>query len=336
MKAATFHGPGSYEVKTVDEPVVGPDNVLVEVKACGVCGTDDHILHGAYAASFPLILGHEYSGVIRDVGTDVKDFAVGDPVAVDPNILCGKCFYCRRGKGNLCKEYMALGVTMNGGFAEFSSVPTSNVYRLDGSVDLIDAAMIEPLSCCIRGLERGDVQPGDFVVVLGGGPIGNMILQLARLAGASRVVVVEPLAARRELALSSGADQVLGTESEDLPEAIRKVEPEGADVVFECSGSQPAQEIAAHLTRRGGTIVLFGCSPENRRISISPSRIVEDELTVKGSHNNPYTTPKATRLISSGKIRVSHLISHRIPLEEIETAFELFGKEGVNKIVVTP
>jgi len=336
MKAAIFYNPSNYEVKTVAEPAVGPGDVLIDVKACGVCGTDNLILNGAYAASFPLILGHEYSGIIREIGEEVKGFAVGDPVAVDPNILCGECFYCRRGEGNLCKEYIALGVTRNGGFAELSSAPSSNVYKLDDNVDIIEAALIEPLACCIRGLERGEVHHGDVVVVLGGGPIGNMILQLARLAGAGRIVVAEPLSARRELALSSGADQVLDPETDDILEAIRQVEPEGADLVFECSGSQSAQEISAYLVRRGGTIVLFGCSSEDQRLSISPSRIVENELTVKGSHNNPYTAPKAARLISSGKISVSHLISHRIPLDRIEEAFDLFGREGVDKIVITP
>lgn len=333
MKAVMFHGPNDYELTTINTPSIGPEDVLVEVKACGVCGTDNLILNGTYAASFPLVLGHEYSGTIREVGGDVKDFEVGDPVAVDPNILCGKCFYCRRGEGNLCKEYAALGVTINGGFAELSRVPQSNVYRLDSTVDIIDAAMVEPLACCIRGVELGEVHHGDFVVVLGSGPIGNMILQLARLAGAGRVVAVEPLAARRE---RSGADLVLDPRTDDLIAEIRKVEPEGADVVFECSGDQSAQEISAYLARRGGTVVLFGCSPKDRRISISPFLIVENELTVRGSHNNPYTTPKAARLLSAGKINVSHLIGHRIPLAEIERAFALFGKEGVNKIVIIP
>ena len=336
MKAAMFYGPQDVKVIEIEEPVMGDNEVLVEVKACGICGTDQLIFNGFYAAAFPVILGHEYSGVIREMGKDVKGFKVGDTVGIDPNILCGKCFFCKSGKGNLCKEYTALGVTLNGGFAELSSVPVSNVYKLGSAVNFLEGAMLEPLACCIRGVEMGNVELGDVVVIFGSGPIGNLILQLVRLSGATKVIVIEPLKNRRKTALDTGADYVFNPESDNIEKEIKKIEEEGADIVFECSGNQSVQETAPYVARRGGTIIYFGCSPEDRLNKISPFIIGENELTVRGSFNNPYTTEKAARLLSSGMIKAGHLISHKIPLSGIREAFGIFGKEGVNKIIITP
>lgn len=335
MKAAMFYGPGDVKLIEIKEPKLKEDEVLIKVKACGICGTDDLIFKGKYPpASFPLILGHEYSGEVVEIGNKVTEFKSGDKVAVDPNILCGKCFYCKRGEGNLCKHYNALGVTLNGGFAEFSAVPVSNVYKIAENVDCSEAAMIEPLSCCIRGFELGNVSLGDIIVVLGSGTIGNFMIQLSKISGAAKVIVVEPLENKRKLALESGADYVLNLEQDNVEMEIKKIAEEGADVVFECSGNKSAQESTLKLTRRGGNIIFFGCSPEDQINNISPYIINENELTIRGSFNNPYTTSKAVRLISSSKIKSRYLISHRLPLSDIGEGFNIFGNSGVNKIII--
>jgi len=336
MRAAMFGGPGQVSVVETEEPELNEDEVLIKVKACGICGTDDLIYKGKYPpAIFPLILGHEYSGQVTDIGKEVQEFKSGDKVAVDPNIFCGKCFYCKKGQGNLCKYYRALGVTLNGGFAEFSAVPASNVYKIEENVDYSEAAMVEPLACCVRGVELGNVSLGDNIVVLGSGSIGNFIMQLSRISGAGKIIVIEPLEERRELALESGADYVLDPKNDNIEGEVKRITEEGADVVFECSGNKSAQESTLRLARRGGSIIFFGCSPEDQINSISPYIVNENELTIRGSFNNPYTTSKAARLISSGKIESKHLISHRLPLSEIKKGFSIFGNSGVNKIIIT-
>jgi len=334
MKAAMFYGPKEVKIIDMDISEVGNEDVLIKVKVCGVCGTDKLIFDGKYYASFPLILGHEYAGEVVKIGKEVYEIEVGDKVAVDPNIFCQKCFYCKHGEGNLCKNFNALGVTLNGGFAEYSVVPVSNVYKIDNKVDFFEAAMVEPLACCIRGFERGNVEFGDTVVIFGNGPIGNLILQLSKISGVSNVIVIEPLEDRRKLALDLGADYVFDSKTDYVEKEIKKIEKEGADVVFECSGNQSAQEKSIYLARRGGKIIYFGCSPEQQINSISPFIINENELTIKGSFNNPYTTIKAVKLISRGIIKSKHLITHKLSLSEIQNAFKIFGSEGVIKILI--
>jgi threonine dehydrogenase-like Zn-dependent dehydrogenase len=224
MKAAMFKGANDVGIIETEKPTLKGNEVLIKVGACGVCGTDDLIFKGYYNASFPVILGHEYCGEIIDVGKNVSEFKLGDKVAVDPNIFCGKCFYCKRGQGNLCKKYNALGVTLNGGFAQYSTIPVSNVYLLNDEIDFVTGAMSEPLACCIRGIQMSKIKLGDIVVIIGHGGIGNLIMQLSRRSGASRVIIIEPLENRRKLALESGADLVLDPFNDDIKKAIRKIE----------------------------------------------------------------------------------------------------------------
>lgn len=334
MKAAMFYKPGSLEIVEMDIPKIGEDEVLVKVKACGICGTDKLIFTGDYFANFPIVLGHEYSGIIDKVGKNVTVVLPGDKVTVDPNILCGKCSYCLRGLGHLCKNYSALGVIRNGGFAEYSAVPVSNIYKIESSIELTDAAIAEPLACCIHGVDMANTKTGDVVVILGAGLIGNLILQLVKISGASRIIVVEPLENRKKIAFESGADYVLDPLKDNLAVEIKKIDSEGADVVFECSGTREAQEISLYLSRRGGTIIYFGVSPEDQVNNISPFIIGENELTIRGVYNNPYTTYRAAKLISAKKIKTNHLISHKLPLSEIRKGFEIFGTKGVSKIMI--
>ena len=203
MKATYFMGHETFEVRECPIPKAKPGTVVVKNYACGVCGTDVHIYHGekgSAAVNPPVVLGHEYSGVVTEVGEGVKGLKIGDHVTIDPNIYCGECEYCRNGKKQMCRHMEAVGVTMNGGFEEYSIVPAAQALLLDPNVPLEYGAMSEPLACCLHGIDRAEIKVGDIVCVVGGGAIGLLLVQLARLAGAAKVVLSEPNEARRNVA----------------------------------------------------------------------------------------------------------------------------------------
>ena len=336
LKAAMFYGPGKMNLIEIERPKVGEGEVLLKVHAAGFCGTDYMIYHGKFFAKFPLILGHEYAGEVIEIGEGVKDFKVGDKVVVDPNVFCGKCFYCRKGEVHLCKNMISLGVTTNGGFAEYSLVPVTNAYKLGENVSYEEGALIEPLACCIRGIEKANIHLGDTVVIVGAGGIGNMMTQLAKLYGVGKVIVSEVIDKRRKLAQESGADYVFDPLSDDVEGGIRRITSEGADVVLECSGNENAQERSVYMVRRGGTVVLFASSPEERSIPIAPFYIYHNAVAIIGTVNNPFTHAKAINLVSSKRVNLKHLISHKIALEKIKNVFEIFGTEEAMKILIIP
>ena len=239
MKAALFMGPG----KNPDQDLTtgNPKNTRVKIrnKAAGVCGTDVHIFHGAKGSAdvqLPVVLGHEFAGEVVAVGSGVTAVKAGDRVAVDPNIYCQTCYYCRTGRKQLCENLRAIGVNCNGGFAEYSIVPEQQVYPLADNVDFEAGAMAEPLACCLHGVDLAQIQPGDTVCVIGGGAIGQLMVQLAKLAGAAQVFLSEPVAQRRQIALENGADYVVDPTAEDPAEVIYRLNSRGVDVVIESWG----------------------------------------------------------------------------------------------------
>jgi threonine dehydrogenase-like Zn-dependent dehydrogenase len=195
MQRAVMHGPGDMRLEDGPQPAPGPGGVVIEVGRCGICGTDRSIFAGDYPIELPLVLGHELSGTVVEVGPSVHALAVGDRITVDPNVTCGACAYCQRGLTNLCERLTPVGITRPGGFASYTTVPETNAYRLGDEVSLVAGAMIEPLACCVRGIQVSDVQLGDTVMLIGAGPMACMMVQLVRLRGASRIIVAEPVAA---------------------------------------------------------------------------------------------------------------------------------------------
>jgi 2-desacetyl-2-hydroxyethyl bacteriochlorophyllide A dehydrogenase len=324
---------GVIEVAEVDDPTCGPFEVMIAVANCGVCGTDRSIFRGEYPVVTPMILGHEYSGTVVEIGPGVTRFALGDRVAVDPNVVDDDCFFCRRGESHLCSGLSALGVGRSGGFAELSVVPERYLYQVPDSVSLADAALVEPLACCVRGIDQAQVCAGDVVVICGAGPIGCLLIQLARLSGAAVIVVSEPSTSRHEAARRAGADVVC--EPAHAPGILREIRGAvGADVVIEASGSLAAAESSFDLVRRGGTILLFAVYPQDRTIAVSPFRINEDELRVVGSLNNPSTHSRALELLASGRVNVEGMVSHRLGLEEVASAMDLANFSDSGKIVI--
>lgn len=334
MRAAVLTEPGAFELVELPEPGCAPDEVIVEVATCGICGTDRAIFRGEAPAGWPVVLGHEFSGVVVEVGAEVSGLAIGDRVAVDPNVVDGTCFFCRRGEVNLCSGLTPLGITRNGGFAEFCAVPATNAYRLPDSVSTEDGSLVEPLACCVRGIDQAQIGLGDLVAVLGAGPIGCLLIQLARIQGAGTILAVEPDAGRRDHALAAGADLTCGPD--DAVAVLAELRDPSADVVIEASGRTQTAEWALGLVRRGGTVVLFGVYPEQERLSLNPFRVNEDELRIVGSLNNPNTHQRAIDLLASRRVSLDGMITHRLDLEDLTTAMDRGRFPGAGKITVGP
>jgi 2-desacetyl-2-hydroxyethyl bacteriochlorophyllide A dehydrogenase len=317
----------------MDDPRCGERDAVIAVAQCGVCGTDRSIFRGEYAVTAPIVLGHEYSGTIVETGKDVAGFDVGDRVVVDPNVVDDTCFFCRRGQSHLCSGLSPLGVVRPGGFAELSAVPARYLYKIPDGVSLSEAALIEPLACCIRGIDQAQVSAGDVVLILGAGPIGCFLIQLARMSGAAVVISVEPAASRHEFASRAGADLVCHPlEAAKVLKGLRG--SVGADVVIEASGRLEAAVDCFGLVRRGGTVLLFGVYPQAQTIPISAFQINEDELRVVASLNNPSTHSRAIDLMASGRVRTDGVVSDRLRLDDLALAMDLDNFASPGKIAI--
>lgn len=335
MLAAVLHKARDVRVESIPDPRPAPDEVLIRVRACGVCGTDNSLYRGEYPACFPVVIGHEFAGEIVETGTAVRGLAPGDRVTVDPNRVCHACAYCQSGNEHLCEHLSSMGVHRDGADAELCVMPATNVYRIPDTLADEEAAFTEPLACAVHGVDLAGVRLGDTVLVVGGGPMGNLIMQCAQHAGASTVVVSEPIALRRELALAHGASRTIDPASQDLQAEMKKIRPIGADVVFEVAGNSTAQASCIPLARKGGTIMFFGVSPQDRTIAVNPFVINENELRILGSFNNQFATARAVQLLASGAVRVKALVSHRLGLKDYLDVFRLFGGRDTMKLMVT-
>jgi 2-desacetyl-2-hydroxyethyl bacteriochlorophyllide A dehydrogenase len=334
MKAAVIYKPGDIQVIEKDVPNPKENEVLIRIKACGVCGTDHSLYTGGFPANYPVIIGHEFSGEVVAAGNDVKNLEIGDRVTVDPNRVCRRCEYCRMGKEHLCENLSSMGVHIDGADADYCVMVESNVYKIPNTVSFEAAAFTEPLACAVHGLEMGHVQHGDTVLILGAGGMGNLLTQLCALAGAANVIVSEPIAYRRDIALENGATRVLDPKNLDIDKELRNIRTIGADVVFEAAGNLKLQAQSVYYARKGGTIVWFGCSPVDRKIEIDPYYINDAEISIRGSFNNPFATARAVQLLGSGKVRVDNLISHHIGLNDYLDVFEIFGGPDTLKLMV--
>ncbi len=335
MKAALFERPHQLNIVRRDIRRLAPNEVLVRVGACGICGTDIHIVEGTSRSTPPVVLGHEYAGIVEDHGM-VDDVENGAPVAIDPNIACGRCFYCRRGLVHLCENLRALGVDIDGGMAEFCVVPADQLHRLPAGMSAEEGALIEPVSCAVHGVDKAGIRSGDTVVVIGGGTIGLVMLQLVRNAGASSVIVVEPVEQKRALARELGADIVLEPGRDDVRAAVMERTGVGADVVIECVGKPGTMQQSIDLARRGGTVEFFGVCPVGVTVPIEPNAVYFKELTIVGSYVNPHTFTRAAALLRSGAVRADKLMIRKFPLDGIQDAFTALREGTTLKSIITP
>lgn len=339
MKASYFLGKGSFEVRQAPELHPGPGEVVIKNMVCGVCGTDVHIFHGEPGSADvnpPVVLGHEYSGEVVEVGEGVTALKPGDHVTVDPNIYCGECVYCRNGKKQLCETMQAVGVTRDGGFGEYSLVPAAQAFKLGDSVPYEAGAMAEPVACCLHGIDLAGIKAGDRVCIVGGGAIGLIMLQLAKLSGASSLVLSEPNEKRRQVALSLGADAAIDPTAPDAKSAYEAALGDGADVVIECVGNNAAVKSAFQLAKKGATIVLFSVPKVEATFDLPLFDVYKKELTIKGSFVNPDTHERAVRLINSGKLDFTSIITHRFNLDQLPEAIAMQMSSESIKVVVCP
>ncbi len=337
MKANFFLGNGRFSLQEVPTPTPGPGEVLIRNAVFGVCGTDVHIFHGEPGSAEvtpPVVLGHEFSGVIEALGPGVEGLQVGDPVTVDPNIYCGKCEYCRDGKKQLCPHMRAIGVTQNGGFAQYCAVPAAQAFRLADQVPLEYGAMAEPVACCLHGIDRAGIRPGDTVCVVGGGAIGLIMLQLARLSGAGRVVLSEPNGLRRQAALQLGADGAIDPKDPGHLDEFQALCGEGAQVVLECVGNNAAVASAFAFAKKGATVVLFSVPKVDAQFPLPLFDVYKKELTIRGSFVNPDTHARAVALLNAGRLDLGPIITHRFPLSRLQEAIEMQMSDASIKVVV--
>jgi 2-desacetyl-2-hydroxyethyl bacteriochlorophyllide A dehydrogenase len=335
MKAALFEKPGNFIVVQKDLRRMQEGEVLVRVEACGICGTDLHIVEGTSRSTPPVVLGHEYSGVVEDTGS-TAGIAEGTRVAVDPNIPCGTCYYCRRGLVHLCSGLRALGVDIDGGMAEYCIVPRAQLHVLPEAMSAESGSLIEPLSCAVHGIDRAGIKPGDTVVILGGGTVGLIMLQLVTNSGAARTILVEPLAHKRGIARTLGADIVLDPSAVDLVSAVLEYTGIGADVVIECVGRPETMKLSLDLARRGGVVEFFGVCPIGVTIPVEPNLVYFKELTIVGSYVNPHTFTRAASLLSTGKVKTDELMMQQFPLDGVHEAFAALREGKTLKSIIRP
>jgi L-iditol 2-dehydrogenase len=335
MKAIVSHGNRDFRYEDCPAPEVGPNDVLVEVAYCGLCGTDIHMYHGTWELHEGCSPGHEVAGVVRQVGEEVKAFKPGDRVAADPGLCCGVCEFCRSQRHHLCPDRLGMYHYKRGGFAELSCIKDFQAYKLPDGLPLEQAAFLEPVSCCVHGMEKAAIQPGQSVIILGGGAIGLIIMQLALLSGAARVVVSEPQEKRRKIALELGAHAVINPMEQDPVAKVRDI-CGGGDVVIECAGLPVTVAQGLDMVKRGGRLVLFGVNKPDTMVEFSPFRIYREEISIVGSVLSAGACPRALELIASKRLRVEPLISHLLPLKEFSRAVELHeNNEGI-KILLAP
>lgn len=337
MKASRFLGNKTFAVADLPTPHAGPGELVLRNQVCGVCGTDVHIYHGEPGSADvnpPVVLGHEYSGEVVEVGEGVTDFAVGDHVTVDPNIYCGHCAYCQNGKKQLCPSMEAIGVTRDGGFAQYSRIPASQAFKLEPTVPWEAAAMAEPLACCLHGIDLAGIQVGDKVCVVGGGAIGLLMVQLAKLSGASQIVLSEPNEKRRQVGLQLGANAAIDPTRPDSQEVFAQVLGGGANVVIECVGNVPAVKSAFQFAGKGATVLLFSVPKVDATFDLPLFDVYKKELTIKGSFVNPDTHARAVALINSGKVDFGPIITHRFPLDQLPEAIAMQMSDASIKVVV--
>ncbi|RAJ69191.1 2-desacetyl-2-hydroxyethyl bacteriochlorophyllide A dehydrogenase [Streptomyces sp. Amel2xB2] len=329
MKAALVESVGKVSLTSVPDPTPGPRQVVVKVAACGLCGTDLHIRQGEFAPSLPLVPGHEFAGEVVGTGTEVSEVAVGDRVAVDPSLYCYECRYCRTGHNNLCERWAAIGVTTAGGAAEYAVAPVANCVKLPEHVRTQDAALIEPLSCAVRGYDVLKSQLGAHVLIYGSGTMGLMMLELAKRTGAASVDVLdlneERLSTARRLGCSAAA-----ASADELDR------PQGWDLVVDATGNAAAIQDGIGRVAKAGTFLQFGVSDYATTATIEPYKIYNQEITITGSMAVLHSYERAAELFAGGVLDPEIFISDRLPLDDYPDALDRFAAGKGRKIVVVP
>ena len=343
MKAAMYYGIGDVRYEETDVPEIGPGELLIKIGTALTCGTDVKTYkrgHPILIKHTPALFGHEYAGTIEEIGAGVKNFEVGMRVVATNSAPCGDCFFCKRDMPNLCAKLK--DSLVNGAFAEYIRVPEPvvkwNTHPIPDSLSYRDAALTEPLACVVHGIEESNIRLGDTVVVIGAGPIGQMLIMLAKKNGASTVIAADLAELRRDVAKKAGADVVIDPTKEDSVERVKEeTSGLGADVVIEAVGIPQTWEQAVEMTRDAGTTVLFGGAASGTKFEVDTIRFHYGQLTIKGVfHLKPRHVERALKLIIAGDVNPDLLISHEMPLEKINEALEQMSKGQTMKVAISP
>jgi len=339
MKAAVWYGGKDIRIEDVPKPKIRNDEVLVKVKAAGICGSELHAYEGvSQRRTPPLVMGHEFAGEVTEIGKDVKDLKLGVRITVDPLKRCGVCTPCVRGQGNVCRNVKLFGLHTDGAFAEYVAVPALNCYVLPDYVSYEEGAMTEPLSVALRAVNNTDVKLGDTVVVIGAGIIGLSILKAARTAGAGRLIVTDIVDYRLDFAKTLGADITINSMTQDSVSRIMELtNGVGADIVFEAVGLEATVQQGINMLAIGGKLTVVGMM--SKTMTLNVLSIVSRELQIRGSY--AYASDDFRRgfsYIVNRKIDVKSLITNVLPLEKIQEGFELMHeKKGKTlKIMLKP
>jgi L-iditol 2-dehydrogenase len=344
IKGVVYYAPGDIRVEQVAMPENGTDELLVRIDACAVCGTDlKSMLVGNPRIKAPKVMGHEFTGLIEQVGAEVGGFAVGERIVMATSVSCGECFYCKRGHNNLCAELAPMGFSYEGGMADYVVIPeralrNGHVIKVPEGVKPEHAALAEPLSCAVNSLENCGIREGDTVVVIGSGPMGIMNACVAREMGAGKIIMAE-LNPARLAQCGPFADVLVNSAEQDLVQIVKdETEGIGADVVIVAAPAAPPQEQALAMVRKRGTVCLFASLPVGKSMLNIDSRIIHyGEIKLVGtSDSTPAQVAKAVEMIAGGTARVDLLVTHVLPLDGIHEAYDLMKSGESLRVVLTP
>ncbi|HET8913159.1 MAG TPA: zinc-dependent alcohol dehydrogenase family protein [Ktedonobacteraceae bacterium] len=336
MRAIIIDAPGNIRVGSLPDPEPQPDELLIRVEACGICGTDLHLIDGdSPLARYPLVPGHEFAGEVVALGSNVAskgeaDLSIGSRVVIEPNLYCGHCESCRAGHENLCLNYKAIGVTTNGALAEYVVVPASKAYVVPEAISLREAALVEPISCAVHGMHSLNPRSGDTALIVGAGTMGMLLLQLLLRGGASRVAMVDINAQRLVRAEQLGATCTYTTIKQALLD-----EPRGFHCVIDATGVPAVIEQAFMAVKRGGKFMIFGVAPAEASVSFSPFRIYNEEITIVGSMAVLFSFQAALDLLCGGIITTEAMLTSALPLEDFQKALNMVRQgEGIKTLIL--
>lgn len=321
--------PETAEVIEQSIPEIAANEVLIKVMASGICGTDVHIYKGSYMGQYPVVPGHEFSGVVEKVGVDVVRIKEGDRVAVEPNIACDNCWYCLHNEQNFCENWQAIGVTLPGGMAQYVKAPEKAVFDI-GPIPFSAGAFMEPLSCVLHGIEKLEISPGQRVLIIGAGPIGILLLQMVQIEGSAEVAVIDTNTKRTEFAEKFGASAIYST--------LEQAGDAAFDAVIDATGVPEVMGKSVHFARKGGKVLLFGVPPMGKHIELDSFQLFQKGLCICSSFTSVRNSYQAIALLQSGRVKAVDLVSHTLPLESFAEGIELVMSKNIfsMKIIIEP
>jgi len=337
VKAAVLQELGVLKIEEKAVPEVGPEEVLIKVDLCGICGTDFLVYDGRFPVELPYYnLGHEYVGRVEKTGEKVNGVAVGDRVVINPNYHCDYCWFCRRGELEFCENRRVFKTKSNGGLAEYVAIAEKLVCKVPENVSDKEAIFAEPLSCCLHAVERIDLGTGGDVLIFGCGTMGLLTLQLCRLKGAGKIIVSEPVRARRDIAEKLGADITVNPLEEDLDKVVSEIMPRGPAIVIECAGVKDTISKGLELIGKKGQFLLLAIWDKSAQVNLNPAFIVDKEVKIAGAVFGSLTLGRAIGLLAAKKVDVLPLLTDAYPLDNINDAMKKAMSREAIKVAVTP